>query len=181
MAAPTPGGLLLAAGSSVAALENTPFITLQLAFHPRLRPHMLHVIAFHQNLFWDLDSLPFPFQFYQNRFSSGSSIVEVHGGLCPAVRVFQLTMMTMVTPIHKLLFNLQCMYSYVMYYVRSILNRLSRNFVNTFSLDDKLSHVILNSTWWNSQNGGLVIFNELLQYGYQMKRLAENNSKRMKK
>lgn len=36
-----------------------------------------------------------------------------------------------------------------------------------------LCAAILNTTWPNTQDGGLVIFNTFLQYGYQMKKLPE--------
>jgi hypothetical protein len=40
-----------------------------------------------------------------------------------------------------------------------------------------LCDVILNPTWRQVQNGGLVIFHALVQYGYQMNGLVMNNSK----
>lgn len=40
----------------------------------------------------------------------------------------------------------------------------------------QLCEVTLNSTWQNTQDGGLAIFNALLQCGYQIKRFAEKNT-----
>jgi hypothetical protein len=34
-----------------------------------------------------------------------------------------------------------------------------------------------NPIWWHIQDGGLDIFNALLQYGYRLKGLVMNNSK----
>lgn len=48
-------------------------------------------------------------------------------------------------------------------------------YVQTFSYLMTMYCVILNPTCWNIHDGGAVILNKLLQYGYQMKGLAENN------